>query len=454
MTTHSSSRARIAALSLLIASGNLFAAVSADQAAELGKSLTPVGAERAGNSDGSIPEWTGGLSVDAGKIDARGFQENPYAAEHPLFTITAQNMDQYKDQLTPGQQAMLKRYPNSYRMPVYPSHRSAAAPEEIYAIAKRNALNTTTIANGNGVENFQTAYPFPIPQTGAEAVWNHLQRWRGYSVRRFLTQIAPQTNGSFSPVFMRDEFILREKTRDYEPGKSGVMSYFKQQVTAPSRLAGNVLLVHETLNQATEPRQAWVYNAGQRRVRRAPQVSYDGPGTAADGQRTADGLDMFNGAIDRYDWKLQGKKEIYIAYNNFKLDSPDLQYADIIGAGHLNQDLARYALHRVWHVVATLKPEFRHIYPRREFFIDEDSWIAGNIDHYDARGNLWRVGEAHLMPHYAAQVPYYAAESLYDLVNGRYIVNGLRNQEQAYEYDFSAASSEFTPAALRQSGIR
>ncbi len=435
MTTHSSSRARIAALSLLLASGNLFAAVSADQAAELGKSLTPVGAERAGNSDGSIPEWTGGLPVDAGKIDARGFQENPYAAEQPLFTITAQNMDQYKDQLTPGQQAMLKRYPNSYRMPVYPSHRSAAAPEEIYAIAKRNALNTTTIDNGNGVENFQTAYPFPIPQTGAEAVWNHLQRWRGYSVRRFLTQIAPQTNGSFSPVFMRDEFILREKTRDYEPGGSSVISYFKQQVTAPSR-------------------QAWVYNAGQRRVRRAPQVSYDGPGTAADGQRTADGLDMFNGAIDRYDWKLQGKKEIYIAYNNFKLDSPDLQYADIIGAGHLNQDLARYELHRVWHVVATLKPEFRHIYPRREFFIDEDSWIAGNIDHYDARGQLWRVGEAHLMPHYAAQVPYYAAESLYDLVNGRYIVNGLRNQEQAYEYDFSAASSEFTPAALRQSGIR
>ena len=442
------------ALALSLMATGVMAAVSAEEAAKLGNSLTPLGGEKAGNADGSIPAWTGGLKPSAGKVDDRGFLDNPFAGEQPLFTITAQNMDQYKDKLTPGQQAMLKRYPNSYRMPVYPSRRSAAAPAEIYEIAKRNAVNARTIDNGNGVENFETAYPFPIPQDGAEAIWNHLQRWRGYSVRRYLTQIAPQTNGSFNPVFMRDEFILREKTRDYVPGKSNVMSYFKQQVTAPSRLAGNVLLVHETLNQATEPRQAWVYNAGQRRVRRAPQVSYDGPGTAADGQRTADGLDMFNGAIDRYDWKLVGKKEIYMAYNAFKLDSPDLKYADIIRAGHLNQDLTRYELHRVWHVIATLKPEFRHIYPRREFFIDEDSWIAGNIDHYDARDNLWRVGEAQLMPHYAAQVPYYAAEALYDLVNGRYIVNGLRNQEQAYEYNFTSPSSEFTPAALRQEGIR
>lgn len=439
----------------LLLTANAFAAVSEQEAAALATTLTPVGAERAGSADGRIPAWTGGLAADAGKVDARGFQENPYAADQPLFTITAENLEQYRENLTPGQQAMLKRYPTSFKMPVYPSRRSAAAPEEIYQKAQRNAVNTQLVEGGNGLENFETAYPFPIPQSGVEVIWNHLHRWRGYSVRRYLTQIAPQANGTFTPVFMTDEYILREKTRDYSPtAASNVMAYFKQQVTAPSRLAGNVLLVHETLNQAKEPRLAWVYNAGQRRVRRAPQVSYDGPGTAADGQRTADGLDMFNGATDRYDWKIVGKKDLYIAYNSFKLDDPALQYKDIIRAGHLNSELTRYELHRVWHVVATLKEGERHIYPRREFYFDEDTWIVAAVDHYDARDNLWRVGEAHLMQHYAAQVPYYSAEALHDLVSGRYIVNGLRNQEQAYEYDFSAASSEFTPAALRQAGIR
>jgi hypothetical protein len=166
-------------------------------------------------------------------------------------------------------------------------------------------------------------------------------------------------------------------------------------VTAPARLAGTVLLVHETLDQVKEPRKAWVYNAGQRRVRQAPQVSYDGPGTAADGLRTSDNLDMYNGAPDRYDWKLEGKKEMYIASNSYKLDSPKLKYADIIKAGHINQDLTRYELRRVWHVVATLKPGQRHIYAKRDFYIDEDTWQAAVIDHYDGRGQLWRVAEAH-----------------------------------------------------------
>lgn len=446
-------RRSLACFGLVLTTTPALAAVSPDQAAALGKNLTPLGAERAASADGRIPAWTGGLPTDAGQIDARGFHADPFAAEQPLFTITAANAEQYKDNLTPGQLAMLRRYP-SYQIPVYPTHRSAAAPDEIYQKAARNAIKTQLVEGGNGLENFETAYPFPIPQSGLEVIWNHLHRWRGYSVRRYLTQIAPQTNGSFTPVFLTDEYVLREHTTDQQPGPSNVMAYFKQQVTAPSRLAGNVLLVHETLNQAKEARVAWVYNAGQRRVRRAPQVSYDGPGTAADGQRTADGLDMFNGAPDRYEWKLVGKKEIYIPYNSYKLDDPALQYKDIIRAGHLEPKLTRYELHRVWHVVATLKAGERHIYPRREFFIDEDTWIATVIDHYDARDNLWRVAEAHHLQSYGVQVPYYAAEALYDLVNGRYIVNGLRNQERAYEYNLKLPSSEFTPAALRQAGIR
>ena len=170
-----------------------------------------------------------------------------------------------------------------------------------------------------------------------------------------------------------------------------------------------MLLVHETLNQVKEPRLAWL-NAGQRRARRAPQVSYDGPGTAADGLRTSDNFDMYNGAPDRYDWKLEGKKEIYIPYNSYKLDDPKIKYSEIVKAGHINQDLTRYELHRVWHVVATLKPGERHIYAKRDFYIDEDTWQAAEIDHYDGRGTLWRVAEAHAEQYYDKQVPWYAVK--------------------------------------------
>lgn len=456
MKTHKTLIQVGAAFVLSLFAASVIAAVSADEAAKLGSSLTPFGAEKAGNAEGTIPEWTGGIATDAGSVDSRGFLSNPFAGEKALFIITAQNVDQYKDKLTPGQLAMFKRYPDTYRIPVYKTHRSINMPAEVVEASKNNALNTNLLQGGNGLENFSIANAFPIPQNGLEVIWNHITRYRGGSVKRYFTQVTPQTNGTYSLVYFSDEFVFPNKLTDYDPSKhTNILFYLNQTVTGPSRLAGNVLLVHETLDQVKEPRMAWQYNAGQRRVRRAPQVSYDGPGTASDGLRTSDNLDMFNGAPDRYDWELHGKKEIYIPYNSYELDSPKLKYDDIIKAGHINQDLARYELHRVWHVTATLKEGDRHIYAKRDFYFDEDTWQAAAVDHYDGRGNLWRVAEAHALHYYNKQVPWYSLETLYDLQSGRYLAVGMKNEErQSYEFGFEAASSHFTPAALRQTGVR
>jgi hypothetical protein len=446
------------ALALTLLASSVMAALSPEEAAQLGTSLTPIGAEMAGNADGTIPAWTGGLSTTAAAVDDKGFLADPFASEQPLFTITASNAEQYQDKLSPGQVAMLKRYPDSYKIPVYPSHRSAALPDEIYAAAKKSALNTISIDGGNGLQNFSDSryYAFPIPKNGVEVVWNHITRYRGGNVRRWITQATPQTNGSYSLVKFEDETAFPSDMPDVDPAKAAnVLLYFKQRVTAPSRLAGNVLLVHETIDQVKEPRLAWIYNAGQRRVRRAPQVAYDGPGTAADGMRTADNFDLFSGAPDRYDWKLVGKKEMYIPYNSYKLDSPALKYDEVIKAGHINQDLTRYELHRVWEVEATLKSDERHIYAKRHMYFDEDSWQLAMVDHYDGRGQLWRVAEGHTQSYYNHKMTGYTLEALYDLVAGRYLALGMKNEEKsAYSFGFEARSGDYTPAALRSSGVR
>ncbi|MDG9930581.1 MULTISPECIES: DUF1329 domain-containing protein [unclassified Pseudomonas] len=443
------------ALACTLASHTALAAVSPDQANQLGSGLTPIGAEMDGNADGSIPAWTGGLPKDAGTLSAQGFLSNPFANEQPLFTITAQNAAQYQDKLSPGQQAMLKRYA-TYQIPVYPSHRSASLPDAVYQAAKENATRARLVEGGNGLVDFSTAIPFPIPQNGLEVLWNHITRYRGGSAKRTHVQATPLASGKFMPVYFKQQFTFRDRIKDFNPAKPGnVLFYYRQLVTAPARQAGDVVLVHETLNQVKEPRMAWIYNAGQRRVRRAPQISYDGPYPASEGQRVADNLDMYNGAPDRYDWKLVGKREIYIPYNSFKLDSPTLKYSDIVHPGHLNPAHTRYELHRVWEVEGTLKKGERHIYARRVFFIDEDSWQIALADHYDSRGTLWRTAEGHLTPLYDVQVPWLGAEALYDLINGRYIVSGMRNEEKdPVEFGFSSLAAEYTPAALRNAGIR
>ncbi|UVE18706.1 DUF1329 domain-containing protein [Pseudomonas sp. LS44] len=445
------------ALALTLLSTSVMAAVSADEAAKLGTSLTPLGAQKEGNADGSIPAWTGGLKPGAAPV-VNDFIGDPFEGEQPLFTITAANAEQYKDKLTPGQMAMFKRYASTYKIPVYKTQRTAASPQTIYDAAKKSALNTQSINDGNGLSNFADShyYAFPIPKNGVEVVWNHMTRYRGENQKRQVAQAAPQANGSFTIVEFEDEVAFPQYMQGVDKDKgANILFYYKQRVTAPARLAGNVLLVHETIDQVKEPRLAWIYNAGQRRVRRAPQVAYDGPGTAADGMRTSDNSDMYNGSPDRYDWKLIGKKEMYVPYNNYKLQSPKLKYADILKAGHINQELTRYELHRVWEVEATVKPGERHIYAKRHMYFDEDTWAAVEVDHYDGRGQLWRVGEGYVANDYQQGVAGYAAQGLYDLIAGRYVVLGMVNEsKRGVQFGTTPNSADFTPAALRSAGIR
>jgi len=444
------------AVALALTASMAHSAVPAGEAAKLGKSLTPIGAEKDGNG-GAIPAWTGGVDAPS-SYKGDGNYVDPYAGDKVKFTITAQNYEQYKANLTEGQIAMFKKYPQTYKMPVYETRRSANYPQNIYDATKENATETKLVAGGNGMVNYELGVPFPIPQSGVEVIWNHIVRYRGGSVSRVINQVTPQPNGAYSLVKFEDEFTFKNKLEDYDPATmadNNILFYFKQDVVSPARLAGNVLLVHETLDQVKEPRKAWIYNAGQRRVRRAPQVAYDGPGTASDGLRTSDNLDMYNGAPDRYNWKLVGKKEIYIPYNSYKLNSKDHSYDDIVKAGHINQDLTRYELHRVWHVEATLKEGSRHIYGKRTFYIDEDTWQAVQIDHFDGRGELWRVAEAHSIHFYDVKVPWYTIETLYDLQSGRYLALGLDNEEeQSYNFGFTRSEQDYTPAALRRAGRR
>ncbi len=279
------------ALALSLLATSVMAKVSPDEAAKLGTSLTPIGAEKAGNADGSIPQWDGGLPINAGAVDEKGFLADPYASEKPLFVITASNAEQYKDKLSTGQLAMFKRYPDTYKMPVYQTHRSAVLPKDIYALAKISALNTEGVDGGNGLKGFGDSryYAFPIPKSGVEVVWNHTTRYRGGNIKRYVTLVQPQVNGTFSTVHLTDEVSYPANLPDLDKRKAeNILFYFIQRVTAPARQAGNVLLVHETIDQVREPRMAWLYNSGQRRVRRAPQVAYDTPQTASEGMSTTD----------------------------------------------------------------------------------------------------------------------------------------------------------------------
>ncbi|MCY1274981.1 hypothetical protein D9M70_236120 [compost metagenome] len=443
---------------LSLASADALAAVSASQAASLKSTLTPFGAEKAGNADGSIPAWTGGITqLPAGYQGAGHHHVDPFANDQPLFTIGKGNLDQYRDKLTPGQIALINAYPESFNMPIYPTRRSGSAPQWVYDSIYRNATSAKLLNDGNGIADAYGGVPFPIPQSGLEAVWNHITRYRGTYVVRRSAQTGVQRNGAYALVTSQDEALFRF----YDPKGSfatlnNTLFYYLTFTTAPARLAGSGALVQEMLDQVKEPRQAWAYNPGQRRVRRAPTLAYDTPIEDSDGLRTADDTDMYNGAPNRYDWTLVGKKEIYIPYNNYKVTSPEVKYKDLLTPGHINPRYTRYELHRVWVVEGKLKPGARHIYSRRTLFLDEDSWGAAAVDQFDGRGELWRVSLAYLKSFYELPTVWTALDTFHDLQARRYSVQWLDNEEPGTA-DFSKPAPDdanFSPAALRRKASR
>ncbi|MGE9764932.1 DUF1329 domain-containing protein [Pseudomonas sp. PDM20] len=434
----------------LVAACGLAQAKQTDAALLDGK-LTPVGAERAANADGSIPAWTGGMKAGAAAIAGNGDYSDPFASEQPLYVVSKANLAQYKDLLSPGQQAMFVRYPD-YRMRVFPSHRSAVIPQAYLDESRKNLTQTGLADNGNGLTNYHFGVPFPEPTEALEVLWNHITRYRGGSIARDFSSATVQAKGDYTLVTYRQLVGFREKISDLEP-EANLLFYTRVQTNSPSRYAGEVTLVQEPINQVSTPRAAWQYNPGQRRVRRAPTVAYDNSARYSFGQVVSDSVDGFNGAPDRYDWKLIGKREMLVGYNAFGLASKQVGYDQMLKPGYINPDVNRYEKHRVWVIEATLKPGARHVYGKRRFYIDEDTWQVMASDIYDNRGELWRNYESFLTMYHDLQLPMTAAEATYDLISGIYAVNYLTNAiGHRAEFGKEVKEAEFTPAELKRLG--
>ncbi|MFE8071925.1 DUF1329 domain-containing protein [Marinobacteraceae bacterium S3BR75-40.1] len=451
-------------LTLSLLGSSAHAAVSQAQANRLGKDLTPFGSERDGNAAGTIPDWTGGLTEPPEGYEGSGqFHINPFPEDEVLFRITNKNAGQFEDHLSEGTKALLDTYPTTYNVQVYKSRRTHAVPDWIEKNTMRNATNAELVQGGSGIEDAYGGYPFPIlsgsnEEKAQQAIWNHLTRWRGIFLTRRSSEVAVQTNGDYSLTTSQQEVFFKYDDPNVDSFKDLDNTIFKYLsfTKSPPRLAGGAVLIHETLNQIVEPRRAWGYNAGQRRVRRAPNLAYDSPIAAADNLRTADDTDMFNGALDRYNWSYKGVKEIYIPYNNYKISQQGLKYSKILGVSHINPDLVRWELHRVHVVEAELKKNARHIYKKRRFYIDADSWNIALVDQYDTRGDLWRVSMAMLKNFYELPGVWTTLDVFYDLQARRYHVQGLDTEEPETRVFTDRIPNEryFSPFSLRRRGVR
>jgi hypothetical protein len=410
---------------LFAVSGSVYAASEAD-AAKLGKELTAVGAEKGANKDGSIPAWVGTEAPTAGwaygKSRAAHFK---YQSDKPLYSIDASNVDKYADKLSPGQIQQVKQS-KGYKMEVYPTRRTCGNPDFVVENTKKNVTTAKLGADGWSLkEATMPGVPFAVPKTGTEVIWNSKMRYAGVGFE------LPSVHTALSPRQGSSEWIDAVSTQTYffPWGKKGSapLSSFPQAeyftyfaYKSPTALAGQALAITNYLDKTNE---VFYYFPGQRRVRRMPTYAYDAPQIGFENQYTMDEPRMFNGTIERFDWKLVGKKELIVGYNAFGMYDPNVKFNDVAKDDGVVSANRRYELHRVWVVEATVKAGVRHVAPKRTFYIDEDSWAMVVAEDYDAQGKLWKLREGFVIPVYETGSCDNPSFVQYNLIDNRYIVD-------------------------------
>lgn len=435
--------------------GPASAKVPPEKVAELdGKRLTCMGAERAGSPTG-VAEYTGKwFKTWPGQTKPYGYEPGPYKDEKPLFTITAANMAKYAGNLTEGQKALMQKYPEVFKMNIYPSHRDFRPDDWVCDVVKKNAATAEVIHNGLGVSAISGAHPFPFPQNGGEAIWNIINPHRTMSESAVCDIADVYANGSIA--WGRNKFMTLNPGQD--PKKRGsytdkINAYFYTSYILPERDKGFTAVGYQPNDFSNDSTQSWQYNPGLRRVRQAPEVCCDYPVPPA-GLRTVDDDYVFNGSPERYTWKLIGKKEVYVPYHNFKINDPALKYSELIKPHTINGDYERYELHRVWVVEGTLKSGMRHIYAKRMLYADEDTWLALWADNYDARGQLWRTAFVNYF--YSQETgTFHRGTSLYhDLTSGAYEAGYMVNErgDGWWRVGIPLTPAMFSPEAAARGG--
>ena len=407
---------------------------------------TPTGALIAGSEDGRIPAWAGGLhTAPTGWKPEDGYPD-PFAGETPKVVITQDNMGAHLDVLAPGLQALLKTR-RGMEIPVYPSHRTLALPSKVYEATRAQAGQART--EDKRLRNYrQPAIPFPQPKDAEEVMFNHLNHWFG-GVSACSDWLPIHGNGNFYRVGWCSTTVQASEMDRLVEADDG--TYFLGRYDAPASLIGTIYLVHEPLDNAAGERRAWIYNAGQRRVRRAPDLAFDNTADGTEGLATIDDGGGFNGALDRYDWKLLGRRAMLVPYNAYRLGDTTLKYEQMIKGTLIDPKLMRYELHRVWAVEATLAKGMSHAYRRRTFYVDEDSWQILMSEAYDGHGELWRVALLPAIQLWDVPVMVPRAQMIHDLHNGGLLVTGLDNERKqpSRQWQVEGKVDAFRPNALR-----
>lgn len=407
-----------------------------------GGGLTPIGAIAAPDPDAGVGAW---LPAATAPADMQAL----IAADVPLAAVGGRDSGGYADFVAPGHRALLEKHPG-HRLNVYPSRRVAFFPDAISAASRGNAA-TARLDGHDSIAGARLGLPFVQPRSGLEAMWNHRLRYRGDAMQLQSTMVIVGADGPGRPVTQRK--VALNAYANLSARLDPSMLFYGYRAQAGSKFSPSYLVLqHEPVRTDNERKLVWIRQESGKMLR-VPGGPQDIGTTPSQGLLLLDMYDMYGGEADygAYTWTLRGRRPLLVPYNAVALAGGAVPRAELLTPGHPDPRFLRYEVHRVWVVEATLLPRRAHLFKRRVFYLDEDSWNIVLVENYLADGTLARVQECGVVQDFVHAIPECRPVFVHDLPGDRYLADDLLDSPADRLVNVRGLEpDDFSPAKVRQ----
>jgi hypothetical protein len=348
----------------------------------------------------------------------------------PGETIGPRNWEKVKDMLPAN---LLKRLQQGWTIRIKQPY-VYQPPKEFVEATEKYSRNVRLDSNDGNLLNYVAGLPFPQmeprdPQAGLKVAWNFYWRWEGDDyknggataagqvVRYAIEKDGSERRADFVAYLLFPRTRVTLNPKPVLPGYEQIDKIQLRIDTYPRDSSGTTLLEIRYADPK-RPDDLYLYIPTLRRVRRG--ITTQRCQTLTPSEFNLDDVNVFNGKITDFNYRLLGEKKILTMYSQTSVPYKR-KNGDYLPLDEGWQVLDVYALE-------ITPKDSGYCYSKKVIWVDQTTWEAVATLIWDQKGEYYREGVNGLMP---AKLPdgrtvwSHGGSFIANLKNGRSTVLGL-----------------------------
>ena len=100
------------------------------------------------------------------------------------------------------------------------------------------------------------------------------------------------------------------------------------------------------------------------------------------------------------------------------------------------------------------KPEVKHTFKKKVYYVDEDTWTVAMVDNYDQRDQYYKFQEGHIVCSAEILSCSTIPEIIYDMQSGVYFATAMINEDKPNDFSVEFDKKHFEPNTVKKRTTR